>query len=166
MKNIYLIGFMGSGKSSVGRCLSVTLNCNYVDTDAAVEAKYNKTIATIFSEEGESAFRSYESVELREIPYNNCVVSTGGGIIKNHNNVEQMKDTGIIVYLATSFEKIDNRLKTDLSRPLWNQNKQKQKQLFEERLDLYRSCADITVLTDDKSLDDIVAEVRSYIVSE
>ncbi|WP_161493848.1 shikimate kinase [Virgibacillus necropolis] len=166
MKNIYLIGFMGSGKSSVGKSLCILLDCDYVDTDTVVEEKNNKTIVDIFASEGENAFRIYESKVLREVPFENCVVSTGGGIIENEKNVEQMKNTGIIVYLETSFSKIDERLKMDLSRPLWNQNKQKKKELFEKRIDLYRSCANVTVKTDDKSYHDVAAEVVSYIVGE
>lgn len=166
MKNIYLIGFMGSGKSSVGRCLSQSLNCDYIDTDCVVEEKNNKIIADIFSQEGEGAFRTYESNVLNEIPNENCIVSTGGGIVMNNANIKQMNHNGIVVYLETSFATIDERLKTDLSRPLWNQNKQKQKQLFEKRSELYRNCADVTVKTDDKIIDTIAMEVRSHTINE
>lgn len=166
MKKIYLIGFMGSGKSFVGSRLAAILNANYVDTDAMVEKKHKKTIPAIFARDGEETFRSYESDALENVPDENCVISTGGGIVKSSRNLEHMAQTGFIVYLATSFDVIDDRLKFDVSRPLWNENKPKQKQLYKTREVLYLSCAQLIVQTDNKSVDAVALEIKSYIESQ
>lgn len=166
MKNIYLIGFMGSGKSHVGSRLGLLLHVDYIDTDTLVETKYKKAIPDIFSIEGEDAFRSYESDTLRNIPKENCIISTGGGIVKDKRNIDFMEETGLIVYLDTSFDVIDDRLRLDDSRPLWNQNKVKQKQLYRTREALYLSCAKLTISTDNKSVEAVALEIKSYIESE
>lgn len=166
MKKIYLIGFMGSGKSSVGNRLGALLNVDYIDTDTEVEKKYKKAIPAIFTEQGEDAFRSYESDALKNVPNHRCVISTGGGIVKNKSNIDYMMQTGLIVYLATSFHAIDDRLRLDVSRPLWNQNKKNQKQLYETREKLYHSCAKLVVHTDNKSIDGLALEIKSYLESQ
>lgn len=165
MKSIYLIGFMGSGKSFVGSRLAALLNVEYIDTDAMVEKKNKKSIPAIFSDDGEETFRSYESDILKSVFNKKCVISTGGGIVKNKKNIDYMVKTGFIVYLDTSFDVIDDRLKLDASRPLWNQDKIKLRQLYETREMLYRSCAMLTVRTDNKSGDEIAAEIKSHIAS-
>ncbi|MFZ3577888.1 shikimate kinase [Virgibacillus sp. DJP39] len=165
MNNIYLIGFMGSGKSSVGEKLSLLLGYNYVDTDQAVEEAYNKKIVDIFSDEGEQAFRTYESKMLQKVSVGESVISTGGGLIESEQNIKEMKNAGIIIYLEASYNTIYNRLKTDLSRPLWNQNREKQEALYEKRIQLYRTCADEKFLTDDKTIDAIATEIKYHIVN-
>ncbi|ASK63209.1 shikimate kinase [Virgibacillus phasianinus] len=166
MKNIFLIGFMGSGKSSVGKQLSEGLNCDYIDTDTIIETTHNKTIPEIFAREGEASFRKYESNALHNIPTENCVVSTGGGIVERSSNIDQMVETGIIVYLETDFRTIDKRLQFDTSRPLWRKNKDEKKQLYDRRIHLYQSCAAITVSTDNKLIDDLVFQITSQVANE
>lgn len=166
MKKVYLIGFMGSGKSLVGSRLAAILNVTYVDTDKMVEKNLKQSIPTIFAQEGEAVFRSYESAALESVPDQSCVVSTGGGIVKSKQNIDYMRQTGFIVYLATSFDVIDDRLKSDVSRPLWNENKAKQKQLYKTREGLYLSCGQLTVQTDHKSADAVALEIKSYIASQ
>lgn len=165
MKNIYIIGFMGSGKSSVGQKISERWNYHFTDTDTIIEKKYNKTIPAIFSQEGEGKFRTYESDALRSVPNENCVISTGGGIVVNKKNIESMAQTGLIVFLDTSFNVIDARLRSDVSRPLWNQNRTKQKQLYKVRETIYRSCAQLTVNTDYKTMDEVASEILGSIQS-
>ncbi|PLX67909.1 MAG: shikimate kinase [Denitrovibrio sp.] len=120
MKNIYLIGFMGTGKSTVGRMLAEDLGANFVDTDKMVEGKTGKTISDIFEESSEEEFRRLETDVLREITdKDNLVVSTGGGIVVTRGNLELMKETGIVITLIADVQTIMDRVMADGSnRPL------------------------------------------------
>ncbi|WP_430785298.1 shikimate kinase [Virgibacillus flavescens] len=166
MTNIYLIGFMGSGKSSVGKHLSGLLELAFVDTDLLIKDQTNKKIADIFALEGESKFREYETEALASLPTKSCVVATGGGIVETPANVEQMKKSGKIVLLDTSFLTISERLEADRTRPLWNQKKSSQKKLYVKRMELYRTFANIIVSTDGQSIEHIANEIRSRLENE
>ena len=106
MKNtIYLTGFMGSGKSTIGPILANTLGWDFFDLDKLVENKTGKKIRDIFEQEGESYFRKIETDTLREISESkNVIISLGGGTIANKENIEIMKNTGKIIYLKVSLD--------------------------------------------------------------
>lgn len=156
---IYLIGFMGSGKSTVGKVLGEILGQSYADTDTLIEKRYG-SIPDIFLEYGEDTFRNYETTELENVSIENGIISTGGGIVERQANITGMKLNGVIVYLETSFAEIQKRLMHDSGRPLWNTDMQKKEELFHRRSGMYRGCADITILTDHKSPLDIAGEIR------
>jgi shikimate kinase len=120
MKNIYLIGFMGTGKSSVGKILASELGADFVDTDKMVEDKTGRKIADIFEESSEEEFRRLESDVLREITERRgLVVSTGGGIVVSRGNLELMKQSGLVVTLIADVSTIMERIsKDDTKRPL------------------------------------------------
>jgi len=120
MKNIYLIGFMGTGKSTVGKILAKDLGAEFVDTDKMVEGQTGKTISQIFEESSEEEFRRLESGVLREITErDNLVVSTGGGIVVTRGNLELMKETGLVVTLIADVQTIMDRVGADgAKRPL------------------------------------------------
>jgi shikimate kinase len=118
-KNIYLIGFMGTGKSTVGRLVAEKLGMEFCDTDAMVEAKSGMTVSEIFDEMDEEAFRSMETDVLKEITEKrNLVVSTGGGIVVTKGNMEIMRQAGSLITLMASPEQIFERIKDDKGRPL------------------------------------------------
>lgn|SRR5699024_6599988 len=150
MQTLYLIGFMGSGKSTVGKLLHDKLGGLYLDTDEMVVEKYGE-IATIFEQKGEKQFRDYETEMLRETAGENFVVSTGGGIIERRENGKFMKSNGLVIYLDTSFDEIESRLGSDPTRPLWRKNDLEKQRLYQRRNKLYSELADITVVTDHKS---------------
>ncbi|MDY0396671.1 shikimate kinase [Virgibacillus halophilus] len=158
---IYLIGFMGSGKTTIGEKLQEQLQMEYTDTDEYIEKMTGRTIPDIFALEGEKAFRTYETNALKEIT--SGVVSTGGGIVETAENISFMKDNGVVVYLPTSLNVIENRLHDDQSRPLWKQPAAARAALFARRSLLYESTADITVETDHKTVEEISAEVVSLL---
>ena len=138
MKPIYLVGFMGSGKSTVGKALSNTFGVTYVDTDEYIEHKYKQSIPDIFKEYGEGVFRQYEQDVIQEVSTYE-IVATGGGVVENKDNIKIMKTYGYIVYLKTSFEEIAKRLEHDKSRPLWKGSDEEEKlSLFNRREKLYR----------------------------
>ncbi len=119
MNNIYFIGFMGTGKTTISKIISQKLNMNWVDLDEMIEERENRTIVDIFRDSGEGYFREVEKGVLKEIAENgNYVVSTGGGIVIFDENVDIMKRSGVMITLVASPEVIYERLKDDQSRPL------------------------------------------------
>lgn len=121
MSRIFLIGYMGSGKSTIGRLLAQRLNFQFVDTDKWIEAKKRSTVSAIFEQEGEVAFRLLEKNALREVgEFENTIIATGGGIPCFFDNMQYMNKKGITVYLKWSAEDLEKRLIADNTnkRPL------------------------------------------------
>jgi shikimate kinase len=160
MKAIFLTGFMGAGKTSVGKQLAKRLNIPVVDTDQLIEQKIGKSINEIFAEEGEAAFRKYEREILKTLPLENVIVTTGGGMVIQKENRDWMKKHGIVIYLHCEPEEILRRLASDETRPLLKQqNKQEQiKRLWIERLPYYQE-ANFLIHTTNKTLAEIVDDI-------
>ncbi|GEN31113.1 shikimate kinase [Cerasibacillus quisquiliarum] len=157
MTIVYLVGFMGSGKSTIAKRLSQLWNETYADTDQEIERMYEKKIPDIFIEQGESAFRDYESKVLKNL--NEPIIATGGGIVERKENIEWMKQNGTIIYLYASFHEISKRLKDDMNRPLWGHSLEKRKILYKKRQAMYEACADITVDTDEKDVETVIQDI-------
>lgn len=139
--NIFLIGFMGAGKSSVGKILAKKCSLKFYDTDDEIEKKMKMSVADIFKKFGESKFREIEKEVLNEISKknDNSVIATGGGTVLSERNVLSMKESGKLVFLDVSFEKVMSRIMSDDSRPLLH------KVSFGERRSIYENCADLIV---------------------
>ncbi|MEM7816962.1 MAG: shikimate kinase [Candidatus Aenigmatarchaeota archaeon] len=119
--NIYLVGFMGVGKTTVGKILAEKLNKEFIETDELIEKKENKTIVEIFAQKGEPYFRKLEKEILQEIAKrDNLVVSCGGGLICNEENLKTLKETGLVFNLTASSKTIYDRTKNYKNRPLLN----------------------------------------------
>lgn len=147
-KNIVLCGFMGSGKTTVGRQLARITNMKYIDIDHYIEQKENKTIKDIFAEFGEDYFRDLEhkaSVELAE--KENCIIASGGGTLLFDRNVEALKKNGTVVLLNVPLNSIKYRLRNDKKRPLLQRpDKDKvMEELYNKRLPIYTKVADYVV---------------------
>jgi len=159
LKNIVLIGFMGSGKSTVGKVLSKRLGYSYTDTDTLIEKRTGKTIPEIFEADGEDKFRRIESAILDEVlAQNRAVVSCGGGIVKSERNRSMLKERSVVVYLKTGPEEIFNRVgKSGHKRPLLNVDNPEAEinRLLKEREPLYEEVADVIVDTTGKSLEEV-----------
>ncbi len=161
MKVVYLTGFMGSGKTTVGKKLGEVTGLPVIDTDMAIEEKAGKSIAAIFEQKGEAWFREQEREILNELPDSNVIVTTGGGMVTQQQNRKKMKESGIVVYLKCGLEEIMRRLQGDKTRPLLA-NAEKLEGLFSQREGFYEE-ADIVVLTEGKSVEDIVKELLPVI---
>ncbi|MBC5637197.1 shikimate kinase [Ornithinibacillus sp. BX22] len=159
MKQLYLIGFMGSGKTTVGRSIKEQYGIDYIDLDEAIEGRLHKRIVDIFKEEGEEAFRTYETETLKALK-TTPIIATGGGIIERSENISYMKENGIIIYLKTSFDTIKLRLTRDQSRPLWKDEKQN-KALFDKRNKIYEYSAGYIVHCDNRTTKEIIEEIVS-----
>ena len=119
-KVVYIIGFMGSGKSTAGKKLASLLGWNFIDLDKSIETSAGKSIADIFASEGEESFRKTEAHFLRNLPGSgNTVISTGGGTPCHGDNMNYMLQTGVAVYLKLTPEQLRSRLSVaDGTRPL------------------------------------------------
>lgn len=147
--NIALIGFMGSGKTTVGKVLAKLMDMKFVDIDKIIAASEKKSIAEIFEEKGQIYFRDLErEIIAQESLKNNCVISTGGGSILDNENIKRLKETSFVVYLDCTIECLYQRLKNSTTRPILNEAEDKRKlieELYEKRRFLYEISADFTV---------------------
>ncbi|WP_379966331.1 shikimate kinase [Ectobacillus sp. sgz5001026] len=159
MKALYITGFMGSGKTTIGKELAMRWNVPVMDTDEEIERKAGKPISAIFHDEGEDTFRSYESDMLQSLPCENVIITTGGGIVIREKNREWMKEHGIILYLYCDLSSIVERLEGDTSRPLFK-NSEVFSELFETRQKWYEE-ATYTIDTTNKEINFIIEEIEA-----
>ena len=161
--NIVLIGFMGSGKTTVGIRLSYRMRRAIEDTDKLIARKEGKSISDIFAEEGEAYFRKAETAMLQELcgKLRNHIVSVGGGTPVREENRALLKMLGTVVYFRVKPETVYKRLQGDTSRPLLQCENplQKIKELLAAREEAYESCADIIIDTDDLTMDEIIDKI-------
>jgi len=157
-KNIVLIGMPGCGKSTIGFILSKKLNMSYIDMDEYIEQNCNKSIKEMFSI-SEECFRDAESkcsIILSKL--SSHVIATGGGIVKRKENIDCFKKNSIIIFINRQVNNIIQDIDTDI-RPLLSEGKEKLYQLYNERLDLYKSYCDIEIENDgtiSESVDKII----------
>lgn len=160
MKAIYLIGFMGAGKTSVSRKLAEALSVTHYDTDQEIVKAAGKSISDIFAGEGEERFRDMESDVLKMMPKHDAVIATGGGIVLAEQNRHHMKSNGTVIFLYADIESILQRLEGDDSRPLLQNDKLYAAQsLYSSRLPIYRQTAQLEINTNSKTVTDIVKEI-------
>lgn len=165
-KNIALIGFMGSGKSSVGQSICEKLNINHIDTDFLIEKNMKMKISEIFKKYGEEKFREIEKDTIKGLKDNkNCIISCGGGVILNKENIINLRNNFILILLEASAEVILDRIKTDTSRPILSSNMDLKtiKKIKLQRKEAYFNSADIIIYTDNKSISDITKEILTIL---
>ncbi len=159
--NIALIGFMGTGKSSVGQLVAAQLHFTFLDTDHVIESRIGKSISDIFAQDGEPAFRSLENKIVGELAARKkTVISTGGGLPANPDNLASLKQHSLVVCLWASPEKIWERVRTQTHRPLLHQPDPlaKIRNLLAEREPCYRQ-ADVLLNTEMRALKDVAQQV-------
>ncbi len=148
MDNITLCGFMGSGKTTVGRLLASDMGYKFIDTDAAVESKYSMTISAIFEEYGEERFRDMESEIIKEICENRGqVISVGGGAVLREENAYTLRSCGEVIFLDVDAPTVIKRIGKGSTRPLLSgeDREEKVRSLMKERRPLYLRAATLTV---------------------
>jgi shikimate kinase len=162
---LFLIGYRGVGKSSVGRMLAARLDWGFIDADEALERRHGRSIRDIFSNEGEESFRDKEEFELTSLcERRQHVIATGGGIVLRECNRRRLREHGRVIWLTADVETIATRLKTDSSnaerRPdLTVGGKSEIIENLKLREPWYRICADVTIPTVDRSIEEIVEDV-------
>ena len=159
MRNIVLIGFMGTGKSTVGKRLAQSLAWDFVDTDCEIGEITNLSITEIFRRHGETRFRSEERIVVERLSQQEqIVIATGGGTVLNPLNWEALAQNGIVIALHASLEAILSRIGHKNDRPLLKGSQEEIEKLWSERQKCYAQ-ADFTVDTSEKDVDEVVSEI-------
>ena len=164
-QNIFLIGFMGCGKSTMARLLAKELNLELVEMDESIEKEENRSINEIFATDGETYFRDLESkLVIRIADEGGRIVSCGGGAILREENVQNMKRNGSVIYLCATPETIYDRVHTSTNRPLLNGNMNVEyiAELMAKRIPKYQSAADQTIIVDGKKKDEVLEELKAF----
>lgn len=165
--NIILIGYMGCGKSTLGKKLSFRERIALLDTDKMIEQRQGKAISQIFDEEGEAAFRQMETDCLKEIMgySERYVISVGGGLPLKEENRKLLKELGTVLYLRARPDTIYERLKNDTTRPLLRGDdpKGKIKSMIENRGPFYEEAADGIIDVDEKGYEAILGEITDAV---
>lgn len=167
--HIFLIGFMGSGKSTVAKYLSSAYQMKQIEMDEQIEKDEGRSISSIFEKEGEEYFRTLETELLKSLdPRETFVVSCGGGAAVKEENVREMKEKGRIILLSAQPETVYVRVKNSHNRPLLegNMNVSYIKDLMDKRQKLYERAADFQVKTDGRTAKDIGEEIIKQIRKE
>lgn len=164
---LYLIGYRGTGKTTVGQLLAERIGWNFADADVVLERTAGKSIKEIFATEGEASFRDRESANLRTLAQRtHCVIATGGGIIGREENRRVLRETGFVVWLTAPSALIASRIADDPTtaerRPnLTVGGTVEIEELLRQREPLYRACADLEIDTDGRSPEMLVERILS-----
>ena len=168
-RNILLIGFMGSGKSSVAKALTVRMSpFRLVDVDAQIEAGAGMPISQIFEGHGEAYFRDLETKQTSDVcAGDQQIISTGGGVILREENRTALKAGGIVFWLVASANITYERIKDETQRPLINTGASREEvvtrieTIFQARFDWYNEVADVIINTDNMSVEQIAADIQA-----
>ena len=166
---LYLIGFMGVGKTTIGKQIAALNKVVFIDTDSQIEKETSKSIKEIFETDGEIAFRKLETDTIRSID-RKAIISCGGGLTAHNNNIEYLKYKGTVIYLKASTETLIKRLeKNKNKRPLIsNLTNVKRlefiRKILKEREKTYKQ-ADYTIETDNKTVKEVLREINSLLLT-
>ena len=163
--NIVLTGFMGVGKTTVGKILAQELKAEFIDTDEEIEKTYKMSIPDIFAKLGEEKFREFETEVVKNVSHKNrCIISCGGGVAKSEINMNFLRQNGKIVNLYASADKIIENIGNDANRPLiFGKSREEIINLMEEREQFYKNChirIDVTKLSAKDAADRIISELE------
>lgn len=165
-ENIILVGFMGCGKTTIGKKLAKALGYEFLDTDAMIEEQQGKRISDIFAQEGEEAFRQMETELLMQLRREAVrkVIATGGGMPVREENRRLLREVGTVVFLEAEFDTILERLQNDTTRPLaeGEDREKRLRPLYELRYPLYQEAAEVCVDTEGKSFYALIQELEKY----
>lgn len=161
--NIFLVGLMGAGKTTIGKLLAKRLKKIFMDTDHEIEHRTGVKIPLIFELEGEAGFREREAALIRELTQGqNIILATGGGAILRKENREALAQCGTVIYLNAKLEDLWHRTQHDKNRPLLQTSNPKAKlaELFAQRDPLYREIADIIITSGHQNVQHAAREVE------
>jgi shikimate kinase len=169
LQNIFLVGPMGAGKSTVGRQLAQALGFRFLDSDQEIQRRTGVDIPTIFEFEGEEGFRNRERQVIDELSQEESIVlATGGGCVLHADNRRDLAARGLVIYLHCSPEQQGARTSRDRNRPLLHTEDpvQRLRELMEVRDPLYRQIADLVVSTEKRGTASVVKEIRKRLETE
>lgn len=160
--NIFLVGPMGAGKTTIGRQLADALGMEFVDSDQEIEARTGASIPWIFDVEGEAGFRKREQAVIDELTQRrNIVLATGGGAVLSPENRRHLQSRGTVIYLAANIDQLLDRTRRDRNRPLLQtaDPRARLEELLRQREPLYREVADIVLPTDHSNIRQAVNKI-------
>ena len=163
--NVVLIGFMGTGKSSIGKLLSAKLGYKFIDSDQQIEYDLKMSISDIFAKHGETYFRQAEHRIIKKISqYNKAVISTGGGVVLNKDNMVELRKKGMVISLSASIDTILERTNRRNNRPLLEQEDRKAAitELLAKRTEFYAD-ADLVVDTGKYNPQEVVHIILNFL---
>lgn len=164
--NIFLVGLMGSGKTTIGRALAKKLNLRFVDADHEIEARTGASIPLIFEIEGEASFRQREADVIRDLSaQQGIVLATGGGAVLNEQSRRYLHERGTVIYLRASVNSILQRTSHDRNRPLLQtaDPRARIEELSKQRAPLYEEVAHITIETGRPNVQSVVQNILSQL---
>ena len=159
MKNIILIGMPGAGKSTVGVILAKALGRTFIDTDIVIQENAGRLLQEIIDREGPGAFLKIEEKTILSLHCHNSVIATGGSVVFSQKAMESLKKEGVVIYLAISFEEMEERLRNITTRGIVLFSGESLSDMYHERVPLYEKYADITVDCSKGDFEDIVEKV-------
>ena len=159
MKNIILIGMPGAGKSTVGVILAKALGRTFIDTDIVIQENAGRLLQEIIDREGPGAFLKIEEKTILSLHCHNSVIATGGSVVFSQKAMESLKKEGVVIYLAISFEEMEERLRNITTRGIVLFSGESLLDMYHERVPLYEKYADITVDCSKGDFEDIVEKV-------
>lgn len=165
-QNIFLVGPMGAGKTSTGRYLARKLHMTFYDSDEEIEKKLGASLSWIFDIEGMQGYREREKKLIDELSrLHNIVLSTGGGCVETPEVRRMLHERGRIIYLEISLDTQLERLKKDKRRPLLQGDNPQQvlQSLWETREPIYENIADLTIITDRRTIRDVCADILKWL---
>lgn len=163
MQPIFLTGFMGAGKTTVGRLLAEALDCDVKDTDETIERLAGKTIKAIFTDEGEKAFRDLETEALRTETAEDVVVTTGGGMVIREMNRLWMRRHGVLCYLHCDIDEVFRRIGGDPERPLLMNKQQHDLRRLQKERQVFYDQADYRIDTSSRSPEEVTAHLLKWL---
>lgn len=160
MKKVYLVGYMGCGKSAIGKRISFAAKLPFYDMDTEIEKRMGLSIPEIFERYGEAYFRELETEFLRSFRDEYCIIATGGGVAMRKENREIMRATGLVFFLNAPFRDIWRRIATDRNRPIVQRSSRGELEaLYNARKPYYLNSAHFKVETERRSLRDITTYI-------
>jgi shikimate kinase len=159
-RNLVLVGFMGTGKTTIGRALAKQMNWSFVDTDVVIEREQGMTVAELFEQQGELLFRRIEADTLKRVlSASNQVIATGGGAVLAEANCEAMLQDGFVVALTADHKTIIQRVSGDQARPLLQGNLSERVALLLEQRKTAYDFADIKMDTTNRTIEQVITTI-------
>ena len=165
-RNLVLIGFMGTGKTTIGRILAARLGYPFVDSDRKLESQEGKSISEIFEQAGEAVFRGKEKEMIARLSrYTGTVIATGGGVVLDEENVKRLRRNGILVLLQASPEVILERTGRRQNRPLLavEEREERVRSLLSQREEVYTQAADVVIDTSECGPQEIAEKIVEFV---
>jgi len=162
MKNLYLVGMRGTGKSTIGKLLAEELKKGFIDVDKKIEQRVGLSISEYVSKQGWEPFRELEKKQVEEMTLlQDTVISTGGGILMSFNNAQKLKDSGTLILLTASTKTLHKRLEYSSDRPALKGGNflDELEQIWNERKDRYYQFADLIIDSEGKTPEETVQEI-------